>query len=429
MLAVRDQLLNVLSLTADSCETMFDGQPKPSCGELFVSVHPGSWTPSPSGDYDLDERFSVCVTVTMRLGAVPQDRWGPNLLDLINTGLEAVLRQIIGAIHKQESVRNAANTVYGLTPPLAGFCEDIELVDGGRPDPKGPDWFSAEADPADMATVFAHSGVAQTLTFGKARRVQQIFPVIAISPPVLPLTAPVGPVYALPVAPVNVAYSETFTATGGDGSGDYTFTLVAMPLATTATTLPTGLVLNATTGVISGTPTVIGTVTFRMAATDPTGFVGYQTYSVAVAVHLGITTSGTLPADTVGVAYSETFTSTGGTGAVTWSVTAGALPAGLTLNSSTGTLSGTPTLAGAYSFTVTATDSLGATANLNCTLTINAALTITTATPLPGGTHGTPYSDQLTTTGGTGAVTYAVTSGSLPPGLALSGGGLLTGTP
>jgi uncharacterized repeat protein (TIGR03803 family) len=75
----------------------------------------------------------------------------------------------------------------------------------------------------------------------------------------------------------------------------------------------------------------------------------------------------TLPAATVGAGYNQTLTAVGGTAPYTFAVSAGSLPAGLTLSSG-GVLSGTPTIAGSSSFTVTATDSTGATGSQAYTL-------------------------------------------------------------
>lgn len=71
---------------------------------------------------------------------------------------------------------------------------------------------------------------------------------------------------------------------------------------------------------------------------------------ITITINAGITiTSGAPPAGEVGVPYSHQFTATGGSGSFAWTVTAGTLPAGLSLNSSTGLLSGTPTTAGTSS--------------------------------------------------------------------------------
>ncbi len=88
----------------------------------------------------------------------------------------------------------------------------------------------------------------------------------------------------------------------------------------------------------------------------------------------GLTLSpSTLPNGTFGVAYSQTFSAGGGTAPYTYSVTAGALPGGLTLNTSTGALTGTPAGAGSFSFTVKAQDSASNAASHGYTLTIGTA--------------------------------------------------------
>lgn len=80
-----------------------------------------------------------------------------------------------------------------------------------------------------------------------------------------------------------------------------------------------------------------------------------------------------LPGGAPGTAYSQTLAANGGTGPYTYAVTAGSLPAGLSLNSSTGVISGTPTGTGTATFTVTATDSTSATGSQSLSLTVAAA--------------------------------------------------------
>jgi N-terminal glycosyl-hydrolase-114-associated domain/Putative Ig domain/Right handed beta helix region len=140
-----------------------------------------------------------------------------------------------------------------------------------------------------------------------------------------------------------------------------------------------------------------------------------------------------LPAGTVGTPYSATLAATGGTTPYTWAITAGSLPAGITL-SSAGILNGTPTASGSFPITVQVTDSTAPThqtASKALTLTIAAApppLTITT-TSLPGGAVGTAYSATLAATGGTTPYTWSLTSGTLPAGVTLSSAGVFSGTP
>jgi Putative Ig domain len=169
----------------------------------------------------------------------------------------------------------------------------------------------------------------------------------------------------LPDAALGVAYSQALQVTGG--SAPYTWALLTG-------TLPTGLSLSAA-GVISGTPTVAGTYTFTVKATDAGSNIGNSgTLSILVPGMAVTTTS--LPAASVGVAYTTTLTETGGTGPFTWSVPAGGLPAGITLAPSTGVLSGTTGAPpGPYPVTVVVTDSLSGTAQAALTLTVSAGAT------------------------------------------------------
>ena len=125
-----------------------------------------------------------------------------------------------------------------------------------------------------------------------------------------------------------------------------------------------------------------------------------------------ITTSG-LPSGTVNAGYSATLTASGGVTPYTWSVVSGSLPAGLTLNSSTGGINGTPTTAGSYVFTVQVSDSQNpsATDAKQLSITINPApvapLNITT-TSLPNGRRFVAYSRTLIASGGTTTVQLVV---------------------
>jgi hypothetical protein len=129
--------------------------------------------------------------------------------------------------------------------------------------------------------------------------------------------------------------------------------------------------------------------------------------------------------------FSQSFAATGGAGGFTYAVspTGGRLPPGLTLNSATGILSGTPTTPGTYTFTVTATDASGASSSVIATTVVNPTLGINPITP-PQGAVGSSYSAQLSASGGTAPAIFALAGGTtLPPGLALSPAGLISGIP
>jgi hypothetical protein len=140
-----------------------------------------------------------------------------------------------------------------------------------------------------------------------------------------------------------------------------------------------------------------------------------------------ITTS--LPDWTAGHPYSQQLQSSGGTSPYSWVDKFGDLSGtGLTL-SATGLLFGIPSMPGPISFTAQVTDDQSNVVDKAFNFTINAALVITTLS-LPDATLGQPYSQQLTSTGGTGNVTWTDKEGALVgTGLTLSGSGLLNGTP
>jgi hypothetical protein len=221
---------------------------------------------------------------------------------------------------------------------------------------------------------------------------------------------------------VGTAYSETLQATGGTGTLTWTVVLGS---------LPANLSLSSS-GTISGTPSATGTSTFTVKVTDsaPTPVSAQQQLSITInPIPLKITTT-TLPNGVVGTAYSATLQSTGGTGAITWSVSVGTLPSALSLNAATGAITGTPTTAGTSNFTVTATDSgtPPQVVNQALSITINPLLAITT-TSLANGVVNTAYSASLQATGGVAPITWSVTSGTLPPALTLSSSGAISGTP
>lgn len=141
-----------------------------------------------------------------------------------------------------------------------------------------------------------------------------------------------------------------------------------------------------------------------------------------------IVTTGSLPATTVGAVYEGKLSAIGADGSLDWSVASGALPPGLTLDQSTGTIRGTPNVAGTFNFKAGVTDSSKNLGGMDFTLIINAAPQIAQAN-LSGGMAGVEYIQVLASVGGTPPRTWAVTSGTLPAGLALDPSGVIRGIP
>ena len=223
-----------------------------------------------------------------------------------------------------------------------------------------------------------------------------------------------------------------FTVASG-GSPPFTW-------AATAGAAPPGLTLGSD-GSLSGLPTNAGSYSFTVTVTDSASTP--QRVSAPFTIMVGTPTAPVVsatpvpPPGTVTYPYNGDsaflFGASGGLGPYTWTVTTGAVPAGLTLGSD-GTLSGTPTAAGAVTFTVTATDSA------QPPEAGSQAFTVAVNTPGPPVINLTPAPSaaladndypafNFTASGGYLPFTWAVKAGALPPGLSLATSGSLGGVP
>ncbi len=141
--------------------------------------------------------------------------------------------------------------------------------------------------------------------------------------------------------------------------------------------------------------------TFTVRVTDSLGDSADQSYHLTIYSPPSITTT-TLPDGIVNQPYNQTIVATGGTGAITFTVTAGGLPAGLCIDSTTGVISGTPTgtSGSPFNFTITATDFAGAAVSQPYTVTVNNATTTSlTSNPVGPITQGAPVTFAATITG------------------------------
>ena len=242
-------------------------------------------------------------------------------------------------------------------------------------------------------------------------------------------TVQVAPVFTADTPPstgtVGTPYSYTYAATGTP----------APAFAVASGGLPAGLSLNSATGVLSGTPTAAAAATFTVRASN-----GVAPDALTPSTTITI---GTVQVAPVFTADSPPSTGTVGTPTATPTpprvpragIRGGqrGLPAGLSLNSATGVLSGTPTAAAAATFTVRASNGVAPDALTPSTTitigTVQVAPVFTADSPPSTGTVGTPYSYTYAATG-TPAPAFAVASGGLPAGLSLnSATGVLSGTP
>lgn len=231
---------------------------------------------------------------------------------------------------------------------------------------------------------------------------------------------------ALPPATAGVSYSAKLAASGG--IAPYTWSVKKGAL-------PAGLTLVPATGLIAGIPAAGSTASFTVKVSDsesPSASAS-ATLSITVTTAPLMINTASLPAATAGVSYAAKLAVAGGIKPYTWSVTNGALPAGLSLDPATGAISGKPTAPGTAIFRVNVSDaekpSVSASQGLNITVTV-APLAITTVSVLPGLTSGMPYSVKLAADGGLTPYTWSITQGSLPAGLKLHAAtGVISGTP
>jgi len=214
--------------------------------------------------------------------------------------------------------------------------------------------------------------------------------------------------------------------TGSKGAGSLSYSV--MPA------LPAGLAMNSNSGAVTGTASVVsGASAYTVTVADANHYTAAATFTLtvnpAVTAMLMVATK-TLTAN-VAISNFVPVTGSGGTGALSYSVSP-ALPAGLTMNASTGAITGAPTTTSAIAtYTVTVTDTLGASAAAGFMLTVNQTLTATQVVPSITATKGVPLAGVIPVAGagGAGALGY-VTLPALPAGLMMNGTtGMISGTP
>ncbi len=239
----------------------------------------------------------------------------------------------------------------------------------------------------------------------------------------------------LPPAFVGAPYSATLLAKGG--RSPYSWSLPEGAL-------PKGLLLDEGKGIVSGTPQSQGIAQLPLTVTDAGGRSASASCALEVRAQGGILVpivaglqseplylvTGTLPQAKVGEAYHTQFSATGGIPPYLWSIQAGSLPEGITLDRQTGSLTGTPSTPQTAVFQVKVTDKEEhADIAENRIMVVGPELTITTVS-LETGTVGSLYAQRLDASGGAPPYMWGISSGALPEGLALdAAAGMIGGTP
>jgi hypothetical protein len=240
-----------------------------------------------------------------------------------------------------------------------------------------------------------------------------------------PQVAIAAPSSASLLANIGGNFSLTLQTSAGTGVGPFTWSVA------TGSTLPPWAILS-TGGVLSAVqvPTTANTTQFTVQVKDSANVVA--SLQLTLTVPIKIVTPSLPSAEQTQTSYSGTLNAEGGSGGYSWTITAGALPAGLTL-AQNGTISGTPSVAAVtQTFTVQVTDSANSSTTQQFTVAINPQVAIAAPSAASllaniGGNFNLPL--QTTAGTGVGPFTWALATGStLPSWLNLSSGGVLSAT-
>jgi hypothetical protein len=363
--------------TAYHQQLLMAGGTLPAVWELTGSLPPGlsfdtgtgviSGTPSASGTYN----FSAVVTDFSLKASIPQPLTIVinKLLDISTptSGAGAPLNVFLGQSFTFTFAGSGGTPPYtwtaGATRPTGLNLSPFTGVFSGTPSELGTFVYTVQLVDSSLASV------------------SKTYTTVVSAPTSITTTAALSP------WTVNATgFSQTLAATGGSGSG-FKWSITAGNGAGTLTPVA-GLTLDANTGVISGTPTAAGSFSFTVTATDTS--VSTLTVSklmTLVVDQAPVISTVTLPDAVQFSSYSRTLAVSGGTSPFIWTMTAGSLPTGLTLNTQTGVISGTPSVASAaQSFTVKVTDAAGATSSTTLSIGIAAGTAPSnTAVPSSGG--------------------------------------------
>ncbi len=250
------------------------------------------------------------------------------------------------------------------------------------------------------------------LTDSALQVVTKDFTIVVNQPPVILTTS-------MPEATVGRQVSQSLSASGGKSP---------MKWSISQGILPQGILLDSSTGVLSGIAVVSGQFTFTVKLEDVNGVANTVVLTMIVNAGPAITT--TLLSDTAaGTNYKDTLQVSGGTAPYSWEVLTG-LPPGLNLITETGEIIGIPSASGNWQFTVTVRDIYGASISKDMQILVNPAIEITTSSTVNLYQGASGSNIVFTASGWTAPYSWDVVSGNLPAGLVLDGQtGTVSGTP
>jgi large repetitive protein len=381
-----------------SCDASGYGEGETLIGSATVSTDAtglGSFLISTSTTYPLGTPITATATSTMtsELSAC----MATTLCAGITVGPGAIADGAVGTLWSQAFTANGTTVGYtfsttGSLPP--GLTMASNGVLSGTPTAGGTYDFRVIA-------IDNQTGCGSHQDYSV-----KICPQIAIDPP------------TIPDGTTQTNYNINFAASGGTPPYTYLFTGGQNIV---------GLTLDADSGAYTGTPVAFNSFVFTLSAQDANNCMGSRQYTVNVSLcDVSIRPHDVdLPGPKTGTPYDVTLTTVGETSPVTYAITAGALPAGLSLVGDH--IVGTPTTLGPASFTIQGTTANGCVGTKAYSVTTTCGTLAITPLSLEEGIEGEPYAQQLYVFGA--AEPYLFTVENLPPGLTVSASGRISGTP
>jgi CSLREA domain-containing protein len=363
-----------------------------------------------SSTFDVGVPVPTVTAISPNIGPAT----GGTVVIITGTNFTGATAVDFGSISAADKAVLSNSTITAISPPGIGVVDVTVTTLGGTSATTPADQFTYTVPPALTAAFLPSTiniGASTSLAF------------TITNPNALALTG-VGFVDTLPAGlaiatPSSLTNSCGGTATATAGGSSIVLSGASVPangsctLSANVTAITSGPKFNTTGVVISSqslpAPGATAVLTVSAMTLSPS--------------------AGPLAGGTVAVAYSQQFTAGNGASPYTYTVSAGSIPAGLSLNSATGLLTGAPTAGGPFSFSVQAEDNNSNTVTQAYTLAIAAPTIVLSPNSLPAGTYGTAYSQTITANGGIVPYTYQISAGSLPAGISFATNGTLSGTP
>jgi Putative Ig domain len=329
----------------------------------------GTWTLTnqPAGANAGISGGTVYIFVSIRANVTNMTVPGDYVFQLVVTNSTSpnLTNQIICTVNPTSSppvISSITATPASVTLPMNSL--QLSAITSGSTNQPLRHWWYVKTVPAGAEPQFDHQGATNTTVSnlnvpGNYTFTLRVFDDIHETTQDRTIT-----VNAAPGAPVITSAAAAGVIAGT--SFTYTITVSGSPTSFSATNLPPGLTF--ANGVISGTPTIVGTYNIQLSAANASGTC-YGNLALTVKLPLPNITSSSTADGVTNIAFNYTIQAT----SVPTSFSASGLPAGLALNSLTGTITGTNTTGGIFNAIIIASNSTGATTNSLAILIYNSA--------------------------------------------------------